>query len=172
LTGVVLETPRLALRELTADDLDFVAAMLDDAEVMRFYPQRYDRAGAQVWIERQIERYRREGHGLWLAVVRDTGAPVGQVGLHNQEVDGVLWPEIGYLLHRPFWGRGFATEAACAVRDHAFAHYGYARVISLIRPDNAASQAVARRMGMGEVGTTEHAGMPHLVFALDRPAGG
>lgn len=166
----ILETARLRLREMTAGDLDFVAAMLDHPDVMRYYPQRYSSADAADWIARQVNRYRDEGHGLWLVLAKDGGQPVGQVGLHMQDVDGTPWPEIGYLLHRPFWGNGYATEAALGVRDHAFGSFDYERVIALIRPDNLHSQGVARRIGLQLDGRTEHAGMDHLVFGLRRSA--
>src|SRR5262249_50279566 len=70
---VLLETPRLALRPLRRGDLDFVAAMLASLEVMRFYPRTYSREEARAWIERQLERYRRDGHGLCLVSERATG---------------------------------------------------------------------------------------------------
>jgi RimJ/RimL family protein N-acetyltransferase len=169
MSTVILKTPRLHIRELTANDLDFVAGMLADPEVMRYYPKCLDRTESLAWIERQQMRYTRDGHGLWLVLDRDTGEPVGQVGLVMHELKGMprpAYPEVGYLLHRPFWHRGFATEAAGAVRDDAFESRGYDMVISLIRPANEPSQAVARRIGMSVIGETEFAGMPHLVFGM------
>lgn len=167
--GTILETPRLALRELTVDDLDFVADMLGDDVVMRFYPKRLDRAESLEWIERQRMRYDRDGHGLWLVTNRVTGEPLGQVGLVTHDVARLpepRHPEIGYLLHHRFWHRGFASEAAAAVRDRAFDVYGYRRVISLIRPENEPSQAVARRIGMTPIGETDYVGMRHLIFSM------
>ncbi len=164
----VLETDRLALREMSLDDLDFVATMLADSQVMRFYTKCYSREESSVWIERQLERYARDGHGLWLVLERETGQPVGQVGLTVQQVDGVAEPEVGYLVHRPFWRRGFASEAAAATRDHAFRELGLPRVISLIRPENLPSQGVARRIGMKSERRALHAGIEHLVFARSR----
>ena len=166
----VLETDRLALRELCLEDLDFVATMLADPEVMRFYPKCYSREESTGWIERQLERYSRDGHGLWLVLERETGQPVAQVGLTVQQVDGRPQPEVGYLVHRPFWRRGFASEAAAATRDHAFGALGLPRVISLIRPENLPSQGVARRVGMEPEGRAMHAGLEHLVFARARDA--
>jgi ribosomal-protein-alanine N-acetyltransferase len=161
----ILVTKRLALREMTFGDLDFVAAMLAHPEVMRSY----SREEAEAWVCRQMERYARYGHGLWLVVDRRSGEPLGQVGLTMQEVDGVQEPEVGYLIHRPFWRRGFATEAAVATRDYAFDKLGKARVISLIRPENVPSQGVAAKMGMAVEKRTTHAGLLHLVFAVSRP---
>jgi len=161
----VLETARLAFRELRADDLDFVAAMLSDPEVMRYYPKVYSRDEARGWIERQQERYARDGHGLWLVLDRTGGSPIGQVGLLLQGIEGVDEPEIGYLIHRPFWRRGYATEAACAVRDAAFGR-GLDHCISLIRPENVPSRGVARKVGMTSGREVLFHGLPHLVHAV------
>lgn len=162
----VLETSRLALRELSLDDLDFVAGMLAHPEVMRFYPQVYSREESRLWIERQLHRYAGNGHGLWLVQDRATGEPLGQVGLILQLVDGVEEPEIGYLIHRPFWRRGLATEAALAVRSWAFDTLGLERVISLIRPENTPSQGVARKLGMRPEKRSQFHWLEHVVFAV------
>lgn len=164
----ILETPRLALREMSLDDLDFVAAMLGHPEVMRFYPKVYSRDEARMWVERQLGRYARYGHGLWLAEDRATGEPVGQVGLMTQLIDGVEEPEIGYLIHRPFWRRGLASEAALGVRAWAFDTREHSRVISLIRPENLPSQGVARKLGMTPEKRTRFFEMEHIVFSVRR----
>ncbi len=166
--AVILETSRLQLREMDLGDLDFVAGMLSHAEVMRYYPKLYSRAEAQAWVERQLQRYADHGHGLWLVLERSSGQPVGQVGLILQEVDDRVLPEIGYLIDRPFWRRGYASEAALGVRSHAFTERGYARVISLIRPENEPSQGVARKLGMRPERETLFKGLPHLVFTIRR----
>ena len=164
----ILETPRLALREMSWGDLDFVAAMLADSRVMQHYPRCYSRAEAEIWLQRMIERYREDGHALWLVSLRDGGQPIGQVGLLRQCVDGIDEPEIGYLIHAPFWRCGYAAEAASAVRDYAFGALDKPRVISLVRPVNIASQRVALRVGLKPQRLTSWHNMDHLVFTLSR----
>jgi RimJ/RimL family protein N-acetyltransferase len=162
------EWPRLVFRELAPSDLDFVSAMLAHRDVMRYYPRCYSRKEAEAWIERQRSRYASDGHGLWLVLDRGNGDPVGQVGLVLQDVDGVKEPEVGYLIHRPFWRRGFAAEAARATRDFAFGVLGKPRIISLIRPENVPSQGVATKLGMRVEKRIIRWGLEHLVFALAR----
>lgn len=164
----VLQSERLRFRKLTPGDLDFISEMLGHPEVMRFYPKQYSRDESRVWIERQQERYARDGHGLWLLIEKDSGAPVGQCGLLKQSVDGVAEPEVGYLLHRPFWKRGFATEAARAVGAHAFETLEHGRIISLIREENLPSRTVAERNGLTIEKRALHAGLEHLVYAITR----
>ena len=167
---LILETARLVLREMSLDDLDFVATMLANSEVMRYYPKCYTRDEAAGWVQRQMDRYARHGHGLWLVSEKATGQAVGQVGLLVQNVRGVDEREVGYLIHWPFWRRGFATEAAAACRDYALTVFGNNRVISLIRPENLPSQGVARKIGMRpETGLVQHGGFEHIVFSLKPP---
>jgi RimJ/RimL family protein N-acetyltransferase len=169
---IILETARLVLREMTLDDLDFMAALLGDRETMRFYPQDYSRADAEAWIRRALDRYARHGHGGWLVLERASGQPVGQVGLIRQQIEGVDEDEIGYLIHRPFWRRGYAGEAARAVRDHAFGTLGRDHVISLVRPINHPSRGVAAKLGMRPVKLTLFGGLEHLVYRVDAGAVG
>jgi [ribosomal protein S5]-alanine N-acetyltransferase len=164
----ILETSRLLLRELSLDDLDFMASMLADSEVMRFYPQRYSREEAEAWIQRQRDRYVQHGHGFWLALDRTTGEPRGQVGLLPQMIDDVLETEIAYMIHRPFWRQGLATEAAAACRDYAFQVLQRPRVVSQIRPENLPSQSVARKIGLSPGPQRLFRGFEHIVFSLNR----
>lgn len=166
---MILETPRLRLRELEPEDLDLVAAMVGDPEVMRFYPKVLDREGAKGWLDRQIARYANDGYGLWLVESKGSGEPIGQAGLTVQLVEGSPEREIGWMLHRRFWGNGFATEAAAAVRDLAFTTWDLPYVGSLIRPENTPSQAVARRIGMRPTREVEFHGFPHVVWRVERP---
>ena len=159
------------MRELTLDDLPFVHSMLSDPEVMRYYPRVLDHDASIAWIERQRARYADDGHGLWLLEERDSGTPVGQAGLVMQELGGFpqpRYPEVGWLLHREFWRRGYATEAAARISRYGGNVLGYAEVISLVRPENELSQAVARRIGMHVIGETMFAALPHLVFGARR----
>lgn len=166
---IVCRTVRLLLREMTGSDLDFVARMLGDPEVMHHYPRPLDRAASRAWIERQGMRYARDGYGLWLVVRKVDGAPVGQVGIVQQSLDGIGVPELGYLIDRRWWRHGYALEAASAVREHAFGVRGLSRLVSFIRPANRPSLTLSRRLGMHKAGVTLHAGLTHLVFELHNP---
>jgi [ribosomal protein S5]-alanine N-acetyltransferase len=169
MNSTVLETPRLQLREMTPGDLDFVATMLAHPEVNHFYERRFSRAESKEWLSRQLDRYRRDEHGLWLVLDRTTSEPVGQVGLCMQDVEGTRHAEIGWLLHRPFWGKGYATEAGAATRDAAFERWHYDHVISLIRPVNVRSQRVAVRIGMTPGRRVQFHGYEHFVFGMEKP---
>jgi RimJ/RimL family protein N-acetyltransferase len=165
----ILQTERLRLRELVAEDLDALYQVLGDAETMRFYPNPFSREETAEWIERNRDRYGEFGFGLWGLELLDTGVLVGDCGLTLQRVDGALDVEVGYHLNRAYWHRGLATEAAAACRDHAFGVLGLDRLIAIILPENTPSQGVARRIGMEIEKEADHAGLRHLIFSMRKP---
>jgi RimJ/RimL family protein N-acetyltransferase len=166
--SVILQTPRLVLRELSLDDLDFIAELLAHPEVMQFWPKPHTREEAEAWIRRQQERYTRDGYGYWLALDKASGRPVGQAGLLRQDLDGVVEAGIGYIIHRPFWRQGYATEAAAHCRDYAFEKLGKERIVVLARPENVVSQSVARRISGKSEREIIFAGFAHTVFGISR----
>ncbi len=142
----ILETARLALREVCAEDVDALAAVLSDAETMRFYRAPLDRNAVSEWIDRNRRRYAEDGFGLWAMVLKSTGKLVGDCGLVRQVVEGMEEVEIGYNVRRELWGQGLASEAAQACRDFGFANFSVNRLISLIRPENLPSAGSLRKM--------------------------
>ncbi len=93
---------------------------------------------------------------------------MGDCGAVPQHVDGSDELELGWHVHPAHQGRGYATEAAIAWRDHAFATTDRERLISLILEANVPSRRVAERIGMTPWKTAEFAGRPHLVYAIRR----
>jgi RimJ/RimL family protein N-acetyltransferase len=141
-------TPRLILREMTFADLNDIAALLADEDVMRYYPRPKTRAEAREWIARNQSRYRDHGFGLWIMSLRGTGEFVGDCGLTVQHVDGVDEVEVGYHVRGSMQGQGYATEAAAASRDFARDVLGFRRLIAIINPLNLPSRRVAAKIGL------------------------
>ena len=160
----ILETPRLHLREFIPEDADALALVLSDTETMRYYPVQFDRAGVEEWIARNRRRYTVNGHGLWAMILKSTGELIGDCGVTVQNVDGIDELEIGYHLRRDHWGQAYATEAAQACRDWAFANRNTDYVISLIRPENQPSRRVAERNGMILWKEVIWRDLPHYVY--------
>lgn len=166
----ILQTDRLALRQMTQADFPALCRVLQDPVAMTAYEHAFDDAEVQAWLDRQLERYRCDGFGLWAVVLRETGAVIGQCGLTWQDCRGEKVLEIGYLFERAHWHRGYATEAAAAVKHYAFDRLDAQEVYSIIRDTNTASQNVARRNGMQLRGSmVKHyygMDMPHLIFSV------
>jgi [ribosomal protein S5]-alanine N-acetyltransferase len=145
---VVIETPRMTLRQMGMPDVDHLLDIFADPEAMRYYPGTKDVTETRRWIQWNLDSYQQHGFGLWIASLKPTNQFAGQCGLVVQEVEGRQEVEIGYLFLRPLWGQGLATEAAQACRDHGFLRLGFTRLISLIDPANVASRRVAEKLGM------------------------
>ncbi|WP_437205182.1 GNAT family N-acetyltransferase [Planctomicrobium sp. SH664] len=166
---VELQTPRLRLRELTWDDLDFLAEMRADKEVTRFFPQSYTREETAAWLESKLNPATDRPCWIWLVCDRETGDARGWIAVVEQSPEGRRMFEIGYMFHQPFWRQGFASEAAIACRDWAFRNLPIDAIHSLILPINVPSQGVARRNGMQLEGTNlQHHGLGHDVWKITR----
>ncbi len=165
---VILETQRLVLREIDANDLDFLAQVLSDSEVMHYWPRSFTRDETREWIDKQQRRYREDGCGYWLAVEKDTSQPIGQVGVMMVDLDGARRPGLGYIIHQPFWRRGYATEAARGCCDFVFNTLDLPGAIALVRPENTPSIGVAEKLGMSVERRIMFAGFEHLVYAVRR----
>ncbi len=157
-------TRRLAFREMSADDLDDMAALLGDPEVMRHYPRPFTRDEALSWIEWNRRLYRQHGYGLWLVTLHRTGEFVGDCGLTLQEVEGTLHVEIGYHVRADLQGNGYASEAAAACRDHARDILRLDRLIAIIDPDNVPSQRVAEKLGLTVERLATYKGRRHRIY--------
>lgn len=142
----VIETERLLLREFVPGDVELLAPIFADAEMMRYYPAPFSRERTQGWIDWNMGHYRERGHGLWALVRREDGLFLGDCGIAPQPIEGEEWLEIGYHVRREEWGKGYATEAARACRDYAFDQLGAARVCSIVHPENEASRLVAAKV--------------------------
>lgn len=169
---MILETSRLTLRQLEETDLDALAAILRDPEVMYAYEHGFSMAEVQQWLDRQLERYAQYGFGLWAVAEKASGEMIGQCGVTMQDWGERQVPEIGYHLRRDKWHQGFAAEAAVACREYAFRTLGFPEVYSIIRENNLPSQRVALRNGMAVRGSfiKHYYGMDmlHLVFSVRR----
>ncbi len=144
----ILETERLFLREMTMDDFDALYAVLSDAEIMQHYPYTFDEERVRSWIERNMDRYKDDGFGLWAVCLKDTGEMIGDCGLTLQNIDGQMLPEIGYHIRRDQQRKGYAKEAAAAVRDWAFQNTEYPALYSYCKYTNVGSFKTAESIGM------------------------
>ena len=145
---MIIETERLILREMNESDFDALYAVLGDPDIMQHYPYTFDEKRVHGWIERNIERYRTCGFSLWAVCLRENGEMIGDCGLTLQMIEGQQLPEIGYHIHKDQQHRGYASEAAAAVRDWAFTHTEYPALYSYCKYTNVPSYRTAEAIGM------------------------
>ncbi len=165
-----LHTARLILREFTLDDVEAHGRIFSDPHVTRYlprgpYPPEKAADIARRTIEYFIQHWRERGYGVWAVVDRDSGLLIGQCGLNQLEEAPEV--EVLYLLDRPFWGRGLATEGAQAAVDVAFDQIGLRRIVGLTMPENLASQKVLQKIGLRYEKDARFFGMDVRYFALD-----
>ncbi|HJA64694.1 GNAT family N-acetyltransferase [Lachnoclostridium sp. An169] len=179
---VILETERLILREMEQSDFTNLAEILQNPKVMYAYEHDFSEEDVQEWLDRQMERYRKYGFGLWAVLLKHAGVfseetvtektMIGQAGLTVQPYRDTEVLEIGYLFKEQFWHHGFAREAAAACRDYAFEHLGCDKVHPIIKVDNIPSIRVAEGIGMtreDEFITSYYNGdMKHFLYSLKK----
>lgn len=150
--GPTLETDRLLLRPPSAEDFEPWAALLADPEAARFIGGVQPPAGAWRSLATMAGSWVISGFGNFSVIEKTSGRWIGRAGPWYP--DGWPGPEIGWSFDRSAWGHGYATEAARRCVDFAFEVLGWDRVVHPIDAANAASIAVARRIGSTLLGPT------------------
>ena len=158
-----LETARLKLRQWQAHDLEPFAKMNADPRVMEFFPALLSRAESDAMADRMQALIAQRGFGFWAAELKVSRAFIGFVGLHIPTAELPFSPcvEIGWRLAFPFWGQGYATEAASEALRLAFTELNLPEIVSFTAIGNLRSQAVMRRLNMQrQPGTFQHPDFP------------
>ena len=170
---VEVETARLLLRPWSDEDLEPHARICADPEVMRYMGRgALARERGAERVEGFARHWERHGYGLWAAEYKASGAFIGRIGLLFREdspegADGV---EVAWLLDRPYWGRGLATEGALASIRHGFEEVGLERIISIALPQNVASRRVMEKAGLVFCGEARWQDHDVVWYAIDRGA--
>jgi RimJ/RimL family protein N-acetyltransferase len=164
----VLRTERLTLRLLTPDDAGNYAAIRYHPEVVKWMlPAPADPIdAARAAIERYANCWRERGYGPW-GVFQD-GRQIGHAGLNFVPEFGET--EVLWSLHPDAWGHGFATEAARAALDLGFRTLDLKLIFAITKPDNIASQAVMKRLGLTYRKNVVYKEIDSVWFDIDRAA--
>ena len=148
---MIIETEHLFLREMKESDFDALYKVLADSDIMQHYPYTFDENRVINWIQRNIERYRIFGFGLWAVCLKETGEMIGDCGLTMQFINGEIKPEIGYHIRADKQRNGYAKEAAIAVRDWTFNNTPFQIVYSYMKYTNEPSVKTAISYGCKQV---------------------
>jgi RimJ/RimL family protein N-acetyltransferase len=177
-----LSTGRLKLRQWRDADLAPFAALNADPEVMRYFPSTLAQEQSDEFAGYVYETIERQGWGLWAVEVTDGPPFIGFVGLNRVSFEEHFTPavEVGWRLDRPFWGNGYATEAAAAAVTFGFEQLDLEEIVSFTSTVNEPSIRVMRRLGMRRdaAGDFDHPrvaeGSPlrrHVLYRLAKHAG-
>jgi len=169
---IILETKRLILRYQQASDVAFLVDLWSHPEVTRHMGGPRDRDWLQSVFEETAQDPYAERYDLWPVIEKETGQVVGHCGLLDKEVEGRTEIELIYILASSTWGKGYATEMGQALKRYAFEEMGIGRLITLIEPENTASERVAVKMGMRvEREVIRPGGEVRKVYAVERGDG-
>ena len=142
----LIETARLHLRMFQSEDLDDLAALIGDPDVIRFVGngQPGSRDEAVAALQSIIKHWQNHGFGRWAAVDKQTQRFVGFGGLRSL----MGTPEVVYHFAKACWGRGLATELARASLRYGFEEHDFDQIVAIAKPPNAASIHVMEKLGM------------------------
>jgi RimJ/RimL family protein N-acetyltransferase len=145
---LLLETPRTIIRPYTQADIARVAPIFADPITMVFWPQPLSEDATAAWVRRASTSFSATGLGRMLVELRDGGAPIGDCGIVEAEINGQREYDLGYIIHHPYWRQGFGVECARACMEYGIHTLGLRRIVANMAHDNTASARVAERLGM------------------------
>ena len=165
-----IDTIRLTLRPFEENDIQEAFTWFGDPVVMRFPPSGPDRnvAATAARIAGYRHHQSERGFSKWIITDRYSGRPMGDAGLLF--IAACDWIDFGYRLSRPYWGKGFATEAASAWVEAAFEKLMLSCIVSIVYPENHASIRVLHKLRFAEERRSEVMGMSSIVFRLTAPS--
>jgi RimJ/RimL family protein N-acetyltransferase len=176
----VIETERLLLRKPRVEDAADLAVAYSDPETVRYIGDGSTATLEEVedGIRFWLDRWEKNGLGLFALESRESARVIGRAGFLVW--DTATWEtstlaeageraqvELGWMVAREHWGRGYATEAALALRDWGIAERGLTRIVSLIRPGNERSVRVAEKIGERYEGDVLTGGHPTRLYAFE-----
>lgn len=169
----IFETERLYVRKMDENDLEDLKEIHQDPIVMEAYEHAFSDEEVEAWLEKTMERYKKDGFALWAVIDKATGEFLGEAGLTLQLVEGKECLEIGYLFKRKHWHKGYAIEVAKKCKEYAFENLLADQVCSIIKYNNYASQKVAEKNGLRvqKYITKKYMGkeMEHLIYVAENP---
>lgn len=172
----ICESERIFLRPYTQADFVALHRILSDKETMYAWGHSFSKKESQEWLDKQLAHYQQYGFGIWAIMEKQSGEIIGNAGLNHTEINlkGKTQEvvEIGYLLHRDFWNKGYGSEAARMCVKYGFETLGLEEVYCLIKEDNLSSLKVAQKLAMQKVGeylkSYKGKKINHLVFKLKK----
>ena len=165
---VTLTTPRLNLRSFTLVDAVRFHEILCGKDVLRYFPRSDPPPLERVekWIRQVLEHWQTHGYGLWAVESRASGELMGRCGLQWLPETNEI--EVDFLLGRPFWGNGYATEAGQASLRFGLEKLAVERVVGIVHPENLASQRVLEKIGLTRRERACYFGMDCYRYSVER----
>ncbi len=165
---MIIETERLSLRPFAEDDFETLCKLRSDEEVMRYMggAEFAKREKVAERLHHYIDHYKKYGFAVCGVILKETNEMIGSAGLQYLEnTDDV---EVGYGFDKPFWGKGYASEAAKAMLTFGFENCGFEKIVAVAIPENRASRNVMEKLGMTYIKNTIHYGSDCVYYSITK----
>ncbi|MFZ5920728.1 MAG: GNAT family N-acetyltransferase [Chloroflexota bacterium] len=164
-----LNTPHLRLRPFVREDAQPLYRILNQDNILQYFPNPGKPSFERVerLVQRQVEHWQAHRYGWWAVIPHGQVDLVGWNGLQYLPETSEI--EIGYLLGKPYWGKGYATEGARAVLEYAFSTMDLDEIIGLVHPENVASQRVLEKSGLAFTRRAVYFDMELLRYTIKNP---
>jgi len=167
----MIETPRLILREYTDDDFAELHRIVSDPVTMSFWPEPFSEDKSRQWIGWSVESHKNRGFGRLAMILKETNEFIGDAGFGYILVNEKPENDLGYIVAKEHWRRGYGTEAAIACRDYGFNELNFTRIVANMAFDNVPSRLVAEKAGMTketEFYNSRNRGILTLLYSLEK----
>lgn len=167
--NVVFETVRLLLSTFTEKDASLIYDLNLDPDVTLYThdPVKNENHAKEILEKVIIPQYALYNHGRWAVHLKYTLEFLGWCGLkYRPELNEI---DLGYRIKKDFWGKGYATEAACASIKYGFERLGLKRIVGRAESDNIGSWKVLEKCGMTYIGNEVVDGFPVKVYEIYNP---
>lgn len=143
----ILETDRCLVRETTVEDVDAFYELYKDEEITRYMEPLFEKREEEIeytksYIKNVYEFY---GFGMWTVVEKASGKVIGRAGVSYRE--GYELPELGFMIGKAFWRKGYAYEVCLAILDYVYENYEMDQIFIFIEPQNSPSIHLAKKLG-------------------------
>jgi [ribosomal protein S5]-alanine N-acetyltransferase len=166
-----IETAQLVIRPYAEADIGAAQELLGDAETMAFWPRPFTSAEAADWVRANMARITTTIYGRCALLLKESGEVIGDVGVIRATSAGAERDDLGYIVHRRYWGQGYATEAALALRDLYFGEFRLGELFANMAADHHGSRRVAEKIGMRrllEFHNPRNRGLLTYLYAITR----
>ncbi len=177
-TGIIgetmlIETKNLIIRQYEMEDVAGILPVFTNPTTMEFWPRPFTMQEVEDWAKMSIRSYSENGYGRYVLLLKEENVIIGDCGLIKATIAGENVHDLGYIIHFPYWRRGYATEAASAVKEYAFRELNLDALHANMPYNHIASRRVAEKLGMQrikEFDNPRNRNIRTFLYAIRNPA--
>ena len=162
----LFKTERLLIREIESSDFDNFMEIFQQAVAMTYYTKEQLADKVNIWIDTIFDSYKHNRYGIWICELNENKQFIGQCGFQKKRLLDKEYAELGTSILRPYWNKGYATEAAQGCVDYVFAKLKLKKVIAVVDDYNTAALRLLDKIGFTEMNITKKENDRHFYFEI------